>query len=393
MGDEFLVKPFHITVGTSIEPGGKPDLKHDLRLLKAALLYGDKVKLCSLGSSLVMHLAQYRKLTSDEIIQVATMLFQNYVDSSSDENVQRVSPLIPILGELQRNRKLKRELKSRYPYEVVLQIHKLDKEFGNLVKGIVPAFDKGIDKITGGVKLNELELAVDSGLIEFQSINPDSNNIGQDYFDIIANAIQSDQTYPLLDNPTGRLVDAAIKEGMIDVSEISVARARGVGLASDSLQNLPLFDNASVDEVISIRRELEKPLIRFRSSMIEFSAEINSATWDRDFPLECETVFHRKVRPAILEIEESVRDNRRLRVYRETFVKEKGIMALSSLGLIVASSSGLIDTVSQFLSASAPPLAWIIMESERQIQEHSKLIERNQLYFYYKSGQLLRNPK
>ena len=144
-------------------------------------------------------------------------------------------------------------------------------------------------------------------MIELQTLNPDSKNIGQDYFDIIANAIQSDHTYPLLDNPTGRLVDTAIKEGIIDVSEILVARARGVGLASDLLQNLPLFDNASVDEVISIRRELEKPLIRFRSSMIEFSDEINSATWDTDFPLECETIFNRKVRPAILEIEESVR--------------------------------------------------------------------------------------
>jgi hypothetical protein len=249
------------------------------------------------------------------------------------------------------------------------------------------------DKIIGGVKLNELELAIDSGLIEFQTINPDSKNIGQDYFDIIADAIQSDQTYPLLDNPTGRLVDTAIKEGMIDVSEISIARARGVGLASDLFQNLPLFDNASVDEVISIRRELDKPLIRFRSSMIEFSDEIKSATWDKDFPLECESVCQRKVRPAILEIEEAVRDNRRLRMYKETFVKEKGIVALSSLGLIVASSNGLIDTVSQFLSASVPPLAWIAMESERQIQGNKKLIERNQLYFYYKSSQILKKAK
>ena len=51
---------FHITVATA-PIAGPMDLVHDLRLVKAALLYGDRVTLCSPMASLAMDLAGMKR--------------------------------------------------------------------------------------------------------------------------------------------------------------------------------------------------------------------------------------------------------------------------------------------------------------------------------------------
>jgi len=383
-------RPFHITVGTSIEPGSKIDIEHELRLLKAALLYADNVKLCSLGSSLIVPLAQIKDLSKDEKIEVAAMMFQAFVDSTENESYRQMSSFIPTLAEMQRRRKIKQEIKKHVSPDVFLAVHKLDKAFQQFIGGMDLAVDSGINNITGGVRLYELETALKSGLIEFQSIDSNTNHVVEDYLSIVANAINSDQTYPLLDSPTSNIISLAIKEGKIEVPDISVARAKGVGLSADLLSRLPLFDSASVDEIVDIRQELEGPLVRFRSAMIEFSDEIKSSAWEKEFPLECESIFLKRVEPAILEIEESVKANRRLHVYVETFVNEKGLVTASSLGLLLASINNFVDTVSQFISIAAVPAATIMVKSELDHRQKAKEIEQNQLYFYYKSGMLLK---
>lgn len=384
-------RPFHITVGTSIQPGSKVDFEHELRLLKAALLYADKVKLCSLSSSLLVPLAQIKDLTKNEKIDVAAMMFQAFVDSSEDESVRQMSSLIPTLAEMQRRRKIKQEIKRHLSPDAFLIIHRLDKAFQGFIGGIETAVDSGINNITGGVKLNELEYALKNDLIEFQEIDPNTSHVVEDYFDLIKQAINSDKTYPLLDSSTSNLVSLAIKEGKIEIPDISLARARGVGLSADILSKLPLFDMASVDEIIDIRQELERPLVRFRSAMIEYSEEIKSSAWDKDFPLECESIFRKRVQPAILDIEEAVKANKRLHVLTKTFVNEKGLVTASSLGLLLASANNLIDTVSQFFTIAAIPTATILMKSEMEYRDKSKEIEQNQLYFYYKSGEKLKS--
>lgn len=381
----------HITVGTSMEPHGQVDIDHELRLIKAALLYADKVRLCSLASSFLVQFAQFTKLPKEDRIHVASQLLQQAIDSSQDESMRQLSPWIPYLAEIRKKRKLKSELKKHMTGAEFLQLHRLDKEFGNLIDGLNPAFDESLRQLTDRKSLGELERAIDSGLIELQQIDPNTDHVVQDFFDAVVDSINSDQTYPLFDAHTADLVNLAMKEGLLEVSDVSAARAKGVALSGDLLRRLPLFDSVSIDQIIEIRQELDKPLIRFRAAMMDFSDEIVSAAWDSDFSRECESILVKKVEPAILEIEEAVQSNRRLRVYTETFVNEKGLVAASSLGLLLASASNLVDTISQFVPAAALPTATIVLKSELKHKENREEIERNQLYFYYKSGELMQS--
>jgi hypothetical protein len=92
----------------------------------------------------------------------------------------------------------------------------------------------------------------------------------------------SGHTYPLFDDSAGQLVNTAIKEGKLVPLNTSASRAKQVGLSSNLLNRLPSFYNASVDEIVDIRKELDKPLVHFRSAIIKFSKEIESSSWERD---------------------------------------------------------------------------------------------------------------
>ena len=84
-----------------------------------------------------------------------------------------------------------------------------------------------------------------------------------EFFDLIAQAVADGATHPLFDQMSGDLLRIGVEAGVVSPSESGVARGRHSGLASDLLQRLPLFEKATVQDILAIRRELEGPLVRF----------------------------------------------------------------------------------------------------------------------------------
>ncbi len=75
------------------------------------------------------------------------------------------------------------------------------------------------------------------------------------------------------------------------------------------MRRLPLFDAASVGEILDISREFDRPLVRFRGAVMEFSEGMRASGWDPDFAGDAEAILVREVAPAVQEIEDTVRDN------------------------------------------------------------------------------------
>ncbi len=90
-------------------------------------------------------------------------------------------------------------------------------------------------------------------------------------FGMLSDAVAGGRTHPMLDDKAGELVRLGVEAGAITVSETGRARSRHGGLASDLLRRLPLFDDASVSEVLDVRRALEAPLAKFRSEVGKYA--------------------------------------------------------------------------------------------------------------------------
>ena len=121
-------------------------------------------------------------------------------------------------------------------------------------------------------------------------------------------------TYPLFDDLTGDIVGRAVGKGLIRPTAGTKRRAKHGGFSGDILQRLPMFERASVSDVLEIRDELSEYLGAFRDAVASSAATIESSPWSvDDFAEEADLVFRENVAPAVGRIEERVESDRDLK--------------------------------------------------------------------------------
>jgi hypothetical protein len=369
----------HFTVGTS--PSGKVSLENDLQVLKAALLYADKVKLCSLTTSMLLSMLAIRDLKPVQQIALLESLVPIIVPDPVEASDQ--------LASLQTLRQLctKRNLNKQELLQRAQAMPRLARHW-NEIRVIIN------DMLVKAGMGSLLDIA-QTGALEVHffgtSGKSDNGSMVQEYLEVLTSAISDGSTYPLFDAQAGDLIRLGLKEGKIAVSEAGVTRGKHSGLAAHLIERLPLFEDASVDEILDIRRELEVPLVRFRSGIIKFAGDIKTASWDEDFPFEADQVFLRDVEPAILDIEEAVRSNNYLGMLTRKFAdKPLAVPGGSALAMLMSHWSDIPGVVAQAIGVGAAS-ALVAFDAYKDWQEQHQTTEQNQLYFYYKAGRLLSN--
>jgi hypothetical protein len=158
-------------------------------------------------------------------------------------------------------------------------------------------------------------------------------------------------------------------------------------LAGALLNRLPLFEKATIDDILKIRRELSGPLVSFRAAILRFSQEISEAPWDNDFTIEVDTVFMREVAPAIQELEHAVRHNKAIQPFARKLL---GDFTNSSLVGFIASQFVLPEVVAGAVGLTAGA-SRAIYEASMDKKEKAREIKSNHLFFYYRAGEMLRS--
>lgn len=361
----------HMTVATTAENNGNVDLTSEVRLLKTALMYADQVNFVSLASSvLVQSLNPISTIPNDDLFAALISQFSNDLKPAYDMYLQ--------LQE--KSRKSKQELASFEGLEDLFgkaKIH-LYEEIENM------AAEHGLDQLIGPYQ---------SGILDFTpfdvSVGNFPYNIGPQYLEQVSQAIFSGETFLMVDKLTGELVDSAIQLGQLQPSSVSLSNSKHVALATELLRRLPRLEDASVDEILDIRKELEKPLIRFRSAIVKFSREIESAGWDSDFPFEANQVFIEHVQPAIQEIEERCRSNSFRKQLLPSLLEQPFQPAsVPALGVILANYTEIPAIMSTGMGLVGGS-AIVANKAYQSYKAEKRAIKNNNLYFYYQAGEIL----
>jgi hypothetical protein len=236
-----------------------------------------------------------------------------------------------------------------------------------------------------------LRQAVEAGLVELRPVEmaPADPRFIEVFIDYVRDALSSHATYPLLDDRVSALVETGIQTGNLSVSDSDARRAREVKFAAHLFDRLPLFESATVAEIMHIRRELERPLVRFRSAVTAISAAIETAAWDKDFPHDADAAVRVQIEPALLDIEDAIRSNRFIEELAGRIVTAPlALPAGSMLGLAMSAYTDMPAVVAQTLGVSVMAAA-ATTEAFRKYRAKALEIERNNLYFYYRARQKL----
>jgi hypothetical protein len=377
--------PLQITIGS--HPTNSLNLDQELKLLKAAILYGDQVELYSLKASMFSLILKLRDLPAPLQIRL----------------IEEISPYLKTdvdSAEFLRNLRIYKDAITRRPIPrpVLVMQRQLEQEWFHIKKfaeGMVHA--SGFQDIERGIKAGVVKLHVfENAKTQQQAVDlivdciasashspllaerrpimeVRSDPLLQEFLEGMISAVSGGASLPLFDEQISSLINAGVREGKIIPNRSATSQAKHSALAADLLEKLPHFEHASIDQVLAIRSELDRPLVRFRSALIKFSETIKSAAWEKDFPADADNIFHRDVAPAIIDI------------IRGLVEKPFAVPSGSAIGLVISTFSGLPEALTLSIGASAAA-GMVIFDAYKAWSEKNLHVQQNAMYFYYRAA-------
>lgn len=342
-----------------------------------------------MGSSLTLKMMSDAQAGRERQLDFIEQHFRDNVARDHPEEAATVLEFIEQYRPMLRSMNLSREqLVLRYSLS-----RKLDAVWAE--------FKEGWEDFGIKAGISEIQAAQRSGLVDVESfaaggvqrsagLTPNVNEmrsaeyykeITSELFGMLSSAVSQGRTHPMLDNHAGELVRLGIEAGAIPVSEIGRAKGKHGGLASDLLRRLPLFDQAAVEEVLDIRRELEGPLVRFRGAVSELSDGMREPGWSPEFDADAEDVFVKKVAPAVKEIEEKIQDNRFLAELLPRMTRPQDWGSGAALGMAAYNLASLPELASLAI-AGGTGFAGAVRNAYLEHRDAQREIRGERLFFY-----------
>jgi hypothetical protein len=349
-------------------PSGKQEfaLDDEIRIIKASLLYADKVLLISIIPMLIFSLPNMiDELAKDQKTQQEMENIKSNITNELINNAKNYKGSKEEIDKIQEYLKDKNvSIEGFVKDEANSSIHRMS--------GI---FVSAWNELKSNLGVNKLDQAIKSGLLEVYTI-PES--------------VIPDNTFPLLDENVFKMFKENMGEREINFTETEEERLKQIGLVFEIFKRLPNFENATINEVIDIRKTLEKPLIRFRSAIIDMSETIKYEPWSKNFKYDVEKLFYRKIEPSILEIEEECKTNKYLLELVNTITEKPLEIPAGGISGAIISKLSTISNISATAIGLTLGTGTIAYKALRKWKEKTKKIEDNQMFFYYKTGKILK---
>jgi len=285
----------HITVATMPAGDIADALVHDAALAKAALLYADHVTLASTNAIMFASLTGFTtpnpKARRDALLATLAALPGNEAVVATYEDLSR------------RRRSL-----SRVELQALLRIEAALKTSGEELA-------EATQTILDQAGMPELQRAMEAGvlgvhLLDLEGAEPGefASRAVEGLVKVLSDAVSGRaRTYPMFDDGAGNLVELMLAEGRI--AGASPGRGKQVGAAGLLIGQLEAFPDAEMDVVLDVRQKLKPSLTRFRAALAAASAELETPAWQtEEFAREVEDLYHRRVAPALLDLEQAMEE-------------------------------------------------------------------------------------
>lgn len=319
----------HITV---VAVTGEIELTEQIALVKAALLYADKV---TLASPNVILLASFAAFLTAPASERRDALVEIAGHAAPD-----LAAAIPIWRGL-------REKKHKSGDEIITlrsMDRKLDAALADTEKTIYDMLEEA--------KAGEIERAMQAGVLDLDPLGTEdmsqaytTDGLVRAMTTLIAQILSpASQTYPLFSEFTGGLAQAMVREGQIAGAEL--APTTQAGIARRFIATIDAFPDAPMDVVLDARGKLREPLRGFRSGVMRLSRQLEESgisALDPQFERASADLYREHVAPALQEIDELSREMGLRNALLRTSPTVARDVLLATLALAVTTSGGIED--------------------------------------------------
>ena len=125
------------------------------------------------------------------------------------------------------------------------------------------------------------------------------------WVDAVLQRLGDGRTRLLFDRASGEWMQAAMRDGVLPTSEIGQRLAGKAAVGAGFLAKLPSLPGAPMDELLTVRSELQGPLTRYRGAVSRFSQDV-AGLFGTDLEAGVEDLWETSAAPALAEIEEEL---------------------------------------------------------------------------------------
>jgi hypothetical protein len=354
-------RELHITVVSGFGGGGgELDVSHETALVKAALLYADRVTLASPIVAMLATVAPFLGLNAQE----------------------RADAVLEIVGQMPGQG------------EVVAAIRALERKKRKTVeehyrlRGLTAALKssgddmaKVVEDILTKAGVEELGTAVAAGVLDLDPLGFDeggkSERVGERVTSLLAEVVApGSTTFPLLDEDTAGLLAAMVKEGVAPVP--AIGHLAQPAIATRWIGEMQAYPFADMKAVLDLRETLKDPLVRYRQAIIEVSDAFRNSPMSEAFGREAGDAYRKNVTPELLRLEELAKDKAVLALLRHAATSDQlAKVTGAALGFVGASQADMPQLVGAAAGVGVSTVASIVARRKDLSKQ-----QRRSAYFY-----------
>jgi hypothetical protein len=366
-----------VVTSPEVTGSGQVSLIPDLRLVRSALLYADRVELISPGLAMLGTFDSLKDAGKvDPVKLVATLddatLARLGWEGTAQEVRSSFTRLSRVLALPERLRRRKMSLE---------QEAELNGHLDELRQGMTEA-STSVNDVLEQAGAPDLTQAVEAGAltVDVSGFDVDAETDQQVAWlqGMLLRRFQDPSAHLLLDD---RLVQLVGELPETALSDINVGRATRTRTGTGLIEQLPAFPDAEMGEVLALRDELTDGRARYRGAVTNLTARLQATVLDEALPSEIEDLWRDEVQPSLRDMQQTVSGSRLaqevagrvLTDYRTTMTG----------GLLVTLDHLTHLSPAQTVAVATPLTANVMWQAVGQFLSHKDAIRRHELFYLF----------
>lgn len=378
----------HLAVIAGIKRSPKgPDVRKEVELVKASLLYADTIEILSVGGIAVRQMVEFSKQSPSMLWHLLAGLDDSTLEHLGVSDVAKVRSLLPWVASIDPDQ-LRTLASSTSEMAPLGKLARLLEQGNATATESMAKMGVAFEDMRDSSGLKELESVLDNKIVRFNERV--SIGAAQEMLDTFTVEFKRYLTDPnrfvLLDDEMASMARAMIREGVVRPPDRSFSNAGEAVLGAGLLARLPAFTSVPLVEVLELRRDLEEPLARYRRRVAQLRGEMRGTPFDQHVEAEVNAAWRTEVDPAIADIREAMADHSLVREIVRSFRRSAGDVlrgwAPVGLGVTVAKVADFDMAVTAAIATGAVATQAVVDALEGRSQGRQRIRAHDFYYLY-----------
>ncbi len=376
-----------LEVAIVTHPRSDPTIAHDLELVRAAVLYADKIELVSLSAVMLGGVAHLAHAGADDMLGLLACFDDETVKklggSALPENWREYLPVLSAMLDTDPE-----TLRAFPGGERLIDVQREAASHSHALREAA----EGLMQASG---VAELLPAIEAGLVSVSHSGleggRDTDRVLEGYIDIVRGLLEQPDKRILFDDNVTPLIRALVDEGHIAPHGLALQHAAQASVGSGLIARVPAFPHVPLDELLDLRLDLQGPLTRYRALTVRLAEQLAYRAFDAESHAELDDLWTSSVAPALAEIEESLAEHGLVReVLRATRTDFRTLLREGAGLYLGLGTFASVDEVIAATVAVAGPAADAILKGVSGTRAARRDARGRDLFYLYEISRLAR---